>query len=101
MTSSAAQSLVEVHKAAETTRVFLTRVTDAVFGVRSLRMLTMSQSTGISYLQESIIGNSGQAKEMSPQGDTSHHAAVDEAHPEMISEFLRDQHGSMAKGDGK
>lgn len=64
-------------------------------------MLTMSQSTGISYLQESIIGKSGQAKETSPQGDTSHHAAVDEAHPEMISEFLRDQHGSMAKGDGK
>lgn len=64
-------------------------------------MLTMSQPVGISYLQESVTGKAGQAKETSPQGDTSHHAAVDEAHPEKISEFLRDQHGSMAKGDGK
>lgn len=61
----------------------------------------MSQSTGISYLQESITGKSGPAKEISPQGDTSHHAAVDEAHPEMISEFLRDKHGSMTKEGGK
>lgn len=64
-------------------------------------MLTMFRLTGISYLQESITGKSGQAKETSPQGDTSHHAVVDEAHPEMISEFLRDQHGSMTKGSGK
>lgn len=64
-------------------------------------MLTMFRFTGISYLQESITGKSGQAKETSSQGDTSHHAVVDEAHPEMISEFLRDQHGSMTKGSGK
>lgn len=67
----------------------------------SLRMLTLLQFTGISYLQQSITGKSGQTNETSEQGDTSHHAAVDAAHPEKISEFLRDQHGSMTKDDGE
>jgi len=56
---------------------------------------------GISYLQQSITGQSGQTKETSAQGDTSHHAAVDEAHPEKISEFLRDQHRSDTGEDRK
>ena len=71
--------------------------------MRSLRFsfyvhtLMMSQCTGITYLQQSVTGTSGQAKETGAQKDTSHHAAVDEAHPEMISEFLRDQNGSLTK----
>ncbi|CAD6565367.1 MAG: hypothetical protein ASARMPREDX12_005789 [Alectoria sarmentosa] len=52
---------------------------------------------GLSYLQQSITGQSGQTNETSAQGDTSHHAAVDEAHPEKISEFLRDQNRSMTR----
>ncbi|KAL9134573.1 MAG: hypothetical protein Q9175_004249 [Cornicularia normoerica] len=56
---------------------------------------------GISYLQQSITGESGQTNETSAQENTSHHAAVDELHPEKISEFLRDQHGSMTKEEGK
>ena len=55
------------------------------------------QFIGISYLQQPITGQSGQTNETSAQGDTSHHAAVDEAHPEKISEFLRDQNKSMRK----
>lgn len=58
-------------------------------------------STGISYLQQSVTGKSGQTKESDAQGDTSHHAAVDEADPEKISEFLRDKHGSMTEEEGK
>ena len=64
----------------------------------------ISRFTGISYLQESITGKSGGVKEagaQGPQGDTSHHTAVDEAHPEKISEFLRDQNKSMTKGEFK
>lgn len=68
---------------------------------QSLRMLMMPQLTGISYLQQSITGESGQTNETSAQENTSHHAAVDELHPEKISEFLRDQHGSMTKEEGK
>ena len=68
---------------------------------KCLRMLTIFQFTGISYLQQSITGNSGQTNETSAQGDTSHHAAVDAAHPEKISEFLRDQNGSMTKDEDK
>ncbi|KAL9067864.1 MAG: hypothetical protein Q9161_006588 [Pseudevernia consocians] len=52
---------------------------------------------GISYLQQSVTGQSGQTNDTSAQGDTSHHAAVDEAHPEKISEFLRDQNRSMTE----
>lgn len=55
---------------------------------------------GISYLQQSVTGQSGQTDEASAQGNTSHHAAVDEAHPEKISEFLRDQNRSMTKEEG-
>ena len=64
-----------------------------------LRMLTIFRFTGISFLQESITGKSGQSTETSEQGDTSHHAAIDAAHPEQISEFLRDQNGSMTKNE--
>ena len=64
-------------------------------------MLTMFHFTGISYLQQSITGKSGQTNETSAPGDTSHHAAVDTAHPEKISEFLRDQNGSMTKDEGE
>ena len=56
-------------------------------------------STGMSYLQQSVTGSGGQKNEADTQEETSHHAAVDEAHPEKISEFLRDQHGSL-KNDG-
>lgn len=67
----------------------------------SLRMLTMSQFIGISYLQQSVTGKSGQTKEKNAESDssTSHHAAVDEADPEKISDFLRDQNRSMTKGE--
>ena len=68
-------------------------------------MLTMASiSTGISYLQESIIGKSDQAEEAGTtqrEGDTSQHAAVDEAHPEKISEFLRDRNRSTATREGE
>ena len=64
-------------------------------------MLTIFLFTGISYLQQSITGQSGQTNETSAQGDTSHHAAVDAAHPEKISEFLRDKNGSLTKDEGE
>lgn len=56
---------------------------------------------GISYLQQSVTGKSGQTKEKNAESDssTSHHAAVDEADPEKISDFLRDQNRSMTKGE--
>ncbi len=63
-------------------------------------MLTMPSFAGISYLQQSITGKSGQTTETAPPKDTSHHAAVDEANPEKISEFLRHQNRSIAK-EGK
>ena len=56
--------------------------------------------TGISYLQQSVTGKGDQAKETDTKGDTGHDAAVDEAHPEKISEFLRHQSRSTAE-DGK
>lgn len=68
---------------------------------KTLRLLMMFQCTGISYLQQSIIGKGGQTNEKSTEGDTSHHAAVDAAHPEKISEFLRDQNKSMTNDEGK
>ncbi|CAF9924374.1 hypothetical protein IMSHALPRED_006168 [Imshaugia aleurites] len=52
---------------------------------------------GISYLQQSVTGQKGQTNETEAKGDTSHHAAVDEAHPEKISEFLRDQNRSTTE----
>ena len=67
-------------------------------------MLMIPRFTGISYLQESITGKSGEVKEadaQGPQGDTGYHTAVDEAHPEKISEFLRDQNRSITKGEFK
>ena len=66
---------------------------------RSFRMLMLFQIKGISYLQQSVTGKSGQTNTTStePGSSTSHHAAVDEAHPEKIAEFLRDQNGSMTK----
>ena len=64
-------------------------------------MLTVFYSVGISYLQQSITGKGGQATESGTQKDTSHHAAVDEAHPEKIAEFLRHQNRSMNEEDGK
>ena len=63
-------------------------------------MLMMPRFIGISYLQQSITGQGPQTNDTSAQGDTSHHAAVDAAHPEKISEFLRDQHRSMTE-EGK
>lgn len=60
-------------------------------------MLMIHQFIGISYLQQSVTGKSAQTNETSAQGDTSHHGAIDEVHPEKISEFLRDQNGSMTK----
>ncbi len=63
-------------------------------------MLTMPSFAGISYLQQSITGKGVQTQETTPQKDTSHHAAVDEADPEKISEFLRHQNRSTAK-EGK
>ena len=97
--SSVAPSLAGAQKAAGTARVYLTRVSSAVPGgsISTYAMLMISQFPGISYLQQSVTGTSGQAKETGGQGDTSHHAAVDEAHPEMISEFLRDQNRSSTK----
>ena len=81
----------------------MTRVCDAVFGARSLRMLMISRFTGISYLQESITGKSDKVEgtgAQESQGNTNH-TAIDEAHPEKISEFLRDQNKSMTKGEYK
>lgn len=83
------------------TQSYLDKGEQWILWAQSLRMLTRSQSTGISYLQQSITGQSGQTKETSAQGDTSHHAAVDEAHPDKISEFLRDQHRSDTGEDRK
>ena len=64
-------------------------------------MLIRSRFVGISYLQQTVTGQSSQTNETSVQKDTSHHAAVDEAHPEMISEFLRDQNASTSGEKGK
>lgn len=55
---------------------------------------------GINYLQQSITGSSGQTNNESAQKDTSHHKAIDEIHPEKISEFLRNQNRSLTK-EGK
>ena len=104
MTKSAIRSIVEAKNAVGITRVSLTRVCDAVHGARSLRILMNLRHTGISYLQESITGKSGEVEGTStqaPQGDTSHHTAVDEAHPEKISEFLRHQNRSISEGGSK
>lgn len=98
MTSSA-QLLAEAQKAAETARAFLTRVSSEILGHNLYEL--KSQFTGISYLQQSITGQSGHTNETIAKGDTSHHVAVDEAHPEKISEFLRDQNRSMTKEEGK
>ena len=97
---SPAQSLVEALKAAEITRAISTRVSNGIFR-HNLYVSSWCPKSGISYLQQSIIGKSGQTKEDSPQGDTSHHAAVDEAHPEKISEFLRHQNRSLTEEDVK
>ena len=99
MTSSA-QSLAEARKVVGTVRVSLIRASSIYLIAESLRMLTMSPFTGISYLQQSITGKSDPATETGAQGDTSHHTAVDEAHPEIISEFLRDQNKSLTKEEG-
>ena len=64
-------------------------------------MLTVFCSVGISYLQQTVTGKGGQATEPGGQKDTSHHAAVDEAHPEKIAEFLRHETRSMNEEDGK
>ena len=74
-------------------------------GARSLHMLTISFSgfTGISYLQESIVGKSDKIEATGAQGSQrdATHTAIDEAHPEKISEFLRDQNRSITKGEFK
>lgn len=59
----------------------------------------MSRFTGISYLQQSVTGQRSQTSDTSTKGETSHHAAVDEAHPEKISEFLRDKHRSVTNDE--
>ena len=83
-------------------RVFSTRVRRDVYRSQILRVLIMFYCIGISYLQQSITGKGGQSTEKGAQGgDTSHHAAVDAAHPEKISEFLRHQNRSMTEEDGK
>ena len=72
-------------------------------GNQSPRMLTVWRFTGISYLQESITGKSDNVERtgtQAPQGNTNH-TAVDEAHPEKISEFLRDQNRSITKEEFK
>ena len=104
VTKSAPRSIAGAKNAVKITRVSLTRVCDAVFGARSLRMLMNPRYTGISYLQESITGKSSEVEgtgAQGPQGDTSYHKAVDEAHPEKISEFLRDQNRSITEGESK
>ena len=69
----------------------------------ALLMISFSGFTGISYLQESIVGKSDKVEGTGVQGSQGDatHTAIDEAHPEKISEFLRDQNRSMTKGEYK
>ena len=54
---------------------------------------------GIETVQQSIFGQGNQSASGEPgtSGDQSHHAIVDQAHPEEISEYLRDKHMSTTK----
>lgn len=54
---------------------------------------------GIETVQQSVFGQGNQSAsgESSAGEDKSHHAAVDQAHPEKISEYLRDKHMSTTK----
>ena len=58
-----------------------------------------SACKGIETVQQSIFGQGNQSAsgESGTSGDQSHHAAVDQAHPEEISEYLRDKHMSTTK----
>ena len=103
MARTATRPIAVAKRAAGTIRVSLIRVCDAVFGASSLRMLTISRSTGISYLQESITGKGDQVEGTGAQGSQGNtiNTAIDEAHPEKISEFLRDQNKSVTKAEFK
>jgi len=54
---------------------------------------------GIETVQQSVFGQGNQSAsgESSTGENKSHHAAVDQAHPEEISEYLRDKHMSTTK----
>ena len=58
-----------------------------------------SACKGIETVQQSVFGQVDQsASGESGTGQAqSHHAAVDQAHPETISEYLRDKHMSTTK----
>ena len=62
------------------------------------RWLTVVR-TGIETVQQSVYGQGNQSAraESGTGGDQSHHATVDQAHHEKISEFLRDKHTSSTK----
>ncbi len=55
--------------------------------------------TGIETVQQSVFGQGNQSAsgESGTGEDQSHHAAVDQAHPEKVSEYLRDKHMSTTK----
>ncbi|KAL6716500.1 hypothetical protein ACLMJK_006067 [Lecanora helva] len=63
---------------------------------------------GINAVQESVFGQTNSGKEKTSKNGQEKdkiHAAVDEAHPEKIQEFMRDKHMSrteqMDKEDGR
>ncbi|KAL2040173.1 hypothetical protein N7G274_007076 [Stereocaulon virgatum] len=55
-------------------------------------------SKGIETLQQTVFGQGESSKpEAAGRAQQSHEVAVDQAHPEKVSEFLRDKHMSNAK----
>ncbi|KAL2057142.1 hypothetical protein ABVK25_002881 [Lepraria finkii] len=54
-------------------------------------------SKRIETVQHSVFGQGKQPDLEAGQAQQSHDAAVDQAHPEKISEFLRDKHMSTTK----
>ena len=80
-------------------RATLARVCILLGCFRKIDTWLTSTCKGIETVQQSVFGQGNQsASEESGTGeDQSHHAAVDQAHPEEISEYLRDKHMSTTK----
>lgn len=61
-------------------------------------VLVDTTTVGIETVQQSVFGQGKPSEpEAAGQAQQSHEVAVDQAHPEKISEFLRDKHMSNAE----